>query len=91
MSVTVKFKSDEVCPCTNGPSDEAQEAAWQFVRGKEVRLGRVIPRAQVHRNAHCDTDVYWEVLSDDLIAATDAILDESGPVVVCRHMLEMGD
>lgn len=93
MSVTVRFKDDEKCPCPIIKQDESEQAAWRLVRGQSVRIGKVVPRELVHHSIRCDSDTFWQVEEESLILATAVILaeDPRDPVIACRHLLEIGD
>jgi hypothetical protein len=91
MSVTVRFKNDEVCPCPAcWINPELTQRAWQAFRGKAVRLGRVI--TTIVPEHQCGSDTYWEVLDPGMVETAAEIFDENRECsVVCRHVLEMGD
>lgn len=92
MSVTVKFKSDEICPCLLDPVHPEEQAAWAATRGKPVRLGRVIPLAEIPEDMICNSDTYWEIIDEEIRSlVAKAIGGTYDVMIVCRHCLEMGD
>lgn len=101
VSTTVKVKDDPTPPCWGIGYDEWTtnerrqiREAWALVRGKQMILGRVIPRKLINYGSQCDSDVFWEVLSEELKQSTDEILGNSGDfdgAIICRHMLDIGD
>lgn len=92
VSVLVKFKNDEICPCLLDPVHPEEQDAWAATRGMPVRLGRVIPLSEVPDDMICGSDTYWEIKDENIRALVAAAIgDTYDLMIVCRHCLEMGD
>lgn len=95
MPVTVKFSSEEECPCPLNKTlgDEKSAKAWEIARGKTVVLLALCPLEQVHPNHRCGSDTYWWV-EEEGASALAAQINHSHhnmPILVCRHLLDIGD
>jgi hypothetical protein len=91
MSALVRFKDCEDYPCIKQPLvDENEAAIWKQVRGKPVLLGRVVTDVPVEDQ--CDSDTYWEIVDPTIRRIVVGVHGYTFDcMIVCRHVLEMGD
>lgn len=89
--VTVRFKSDAICPCPKAHSEiPVVRENWQKIAGTSVTL--VSPTQ--HPPDGCGSDVYWLVIKTDKLRELQQRnrgYIPKGDICACRHVLDIGD
>lgn len=88
--IVVRFKQDEHSPCRSVP-----ETMWQTVRGTRVTLIRPeMPTDMSAVSDLCDSDTHWLAIKSPEILELFARYHAdpfSRNIVLCRHVLDIGD
>lgn len=87
---TVRFRNDEHTPCSSVP-----EVMWQTLRGTRVTLVQPqMPSDCSVVHALCDSDTHWKAVKSPQILELFARYGAdplSRHIVLCRHVLDIGD